>query len=437
MIKNPKNFSPLLFLNYLRVTMQLSNQNSEPINFSDKDLAIRLLTHSVEFTFSYGKALPKALSESWCGVQEEWLKKADYFGRSLERLLAEKSSDTSDFSQGRGIAALFAGPVGTPAFQLLAWIAESLFEEPLSPHSLMAGEAMMILYFAVRCQDDIADDDAARDLVFLQQVLMGEAIRLLIKCSGKPEQMLDLWSSVMTEFASEGLKDLKLRGVSELEWTEEQIASQGKKYLPMVMPLAALMLRAERSEEIFSLIRSLETLSTGLQLTNDLLGAEHDLKNGERTPYLAALNICVDSHSVEDIPPAIRKGIRSGSFKNYFDLIKKYLGTGGDKAVGLLPGNRLKKYLHLRMEALEKIQLNLSMSTVFSAPVVYADLEITERCNLRCSACFVHNRSTGIFKQLPKSTIMDILEELSGFRTVVHLTGGEPFVHPGVWDILD
>ncbi len=64
------------------------------------------------------------------------------------------------------------------------------------------------------------------------------------------------------------------------------------------------------------------------------------------------------------------------------------------------------------------------------------DIEITSHCNQRCRYCFVRELRKG--RHMDPETIRSILFEGSGagFDTV-HLTGGEPLVHPGFEEIIE
>ncbi len=65
------------------------------------------------------------------------------------------------------------------------------------------------------------------------------------------------------------------------------------------------------------------------------------------------------------------------------------------------------------------------------------DIEITRRCNLSCTTCFVRH-GEGHNKELTKLQIYDIIDDAKKFYgECLHLTGGEPFVHPDIFDIID
>jgi len=67
--------------------------------------------------------------------------------------------------------------------------------------------------------------------------------------------------------------------------------------------------------------------------------------------------------------------------------------------------------------------------------LLQADIEITRRCDLRCPTCFVRAQPDAQL-ELSTGAVLDVVEQLPPGRTVLHLTGGEPFIHPGIWTIL-
>ncbi len=69
-------------------------------------------------------------------------------------------------------------------------------------------------------------------------------------------------------------------------------------------------------------------------------------------------------------------------------------------------------------------------------PYRKALIQVTERCNLRCAHCFIPTGNQP--KTIPLKTISDIvLSRLRQCRVVtVTLTGGEPFLHPDIVDIV-
>lgn len=65
-----------------------------------------------------------------------------------------------------------------------------------------------------------------------------------------------------------------------------------------------------------------------------------------------------------------------------------------------------------------------------------ADIEITRRCDLECAVCFVRAQPDAD-AELTTEEVFAVLDQLPPERTLVHLTGGEPFVHRGIWAILE
>ncbi len=63
----------------------------------------------------------------------------------------------------------------------------------------------------------------------------------------------------------------------------------------------------------------------------------------------------------------------------------------------------------------------------------YLELQITDRCNLRCRHCYL---GEGHGRDLPFEKIKNILEEfeeIQGLRLLI--SGGEPFLHPYFWEL--
>lgn len=65
------------------------------------------------------------------------------------------------------------------------------------------------------------------------------------------------------------------------------------------------------------------------------------------------------------------------------------------------------------------------------------DIEITRRCNLKCITCFVRHAAGG-GEELTKLQVYEIIDDAKRFYgECLHLTGGEPFIHPDIFDIID
>ncbi len=74
-------------------------------------------------------------------------------------------------------------------------------------------------------------------------------------------------------------------------------------------------------------------------------------------------------------------------------------------------------------------------SAVMQAPVV-ALMEVTSKCNLRCSYCFHFDSVTEHCKDLSKDEWLQFFAELQSLKVfTITLTGGEPFVRPDFLDL--
>jgi radical SAM protein with 4Fe4S-binding SPASM domain len=91
----------------------------------------------------------------------------------------------------------------------------------------------------------------------------------------------------------------------------------------------------------------------------------------------------------------------------------------------------LSENLILASETPVRQKVNLQPSPIPS--LRYLELQITDRCNLRCRHCYIGD---GLHQDLPIEKIMKILEEfeeMQGLRLL--LSGGEPLLHPHFWEI--
>ncbi len=226
------------------------------------DLASRLLAHARRRLDRHGEALPPPLDQLFRQVRDEWLGKIGAGG-------AEE---------------LFLGPWGTPAYPLLAWIAEGCLDPADGPPARAAAEGMLASYLALRCQDDVVDEDAPAEWTYLGAALDAHAVARLVEAAGEPGPMLALWTRLTTEFSAYALHDARLQARPDARWDEGELAQQGRKYLPMAAPPAALLLRGGRGDQVDRLVDAVVRMATGLQLTNDLRGVGRDLRAGGAGP---------------------------------------------------------------------------------------------------------------------------------------------------------
>lgn len=65
------------------------------------------------------------------------------------------------------------------------------------------------------------------------------------------------------------------------------------------------------------------------------------------------------------------------------------------------------------------------------------DIDITDRCNLRCQYCYFYTSPADIKQDLPRDEWLRFFEELNGCAvTEVCLAGGEPFIREDLPDII-
>jgi radical SAM protein with 4Fe4S-binding SPASM domain len=381
------------------------------------DLAQQCLSRAKSALNTYTQEFPDFLSQTWKNIHNEWLKKI----------------------HKKGPEELFLGPEGTPAFPLLAFVAESVLQPPAGEPLWLASEAMLHAYFGFRCQDDIVDEKAPRERIYLGQHLVERSLRLMVAAAGDGTAMLQEWESISRDFAASAQADAQLRTHHRGAWSEGAVTYQRHKFLPMLGPLVALLIRANRKELIPQLRRGSEQLSLALQLANDWASARRDLDTEQDSPYLNALGLRPGLHRQADLLPAVRRAIRLGSYQRYGHDVDRAF----DQVAALLPAfssPRLAQHLAERREAFKERREAEKMRALATARPLMVDIELTRRCNLTCPTCFVRtpDRTDRAERELelPWTVVNELLEEAAGYATELHLTGGEPFLYGHVWKLF-
>ncbi|HEX3643660.1 MAG TPA: radical SAM protein [Ktedonobacteraceae bacterium] len=81
--------------------------------------------------------------------------------------------------------------------------------------------------------------------------------------------------------------------------------------------------------------------------------------------------------------------------------------------------------------------LDCGLCTDHEQHTCLALVEITEACNLRCPTCFA-NSDVGRFAPLAEvEKMLDTVVENEGYADVVQFSGGEPTIHPQLFEILE
>lgn len=329
---------------------------------------------------------------------------------------------------------LFLGPTGSPAFALIRWAA-SLAESPPAPASQVeAGVAMLALYFAVRIQDDIVDEDADKNDVYVLQALTAEAMASMAT-AGASASTLVTAVEVLGRFTDAALEDDALRRGHE-PWSAEARARQGAKFLPMAVPLLALAPPREHGR----VVEVVEAMGRGLQLTNDLLGVHRDLERGLQSPVHVRLGLHPGRHPSTAVGPALRRAARTGTWRELLaEVDAAFVDTRRAAGPGLT--EELDELLAGRLRHLHVLLGMATLRARFEAPRVVADIEVTRECNLRCPDCFVFAQERdlrpGHLPSLSMALVREILVELTGYDATLHLTGGEPMAWPSFWDTVE
>jgi len=309
----------------------------------DADLAVRLLSRGLDDLQRYCASLPPSLAELWLEVEQ-----------GLARRAASPES-------------LFLGPTGTPAFHLLAWTAESLFDDPAGDAGVAAaGESMLCNYVAVRCQDDLVDEVDANPLwTYLAQAFLCRAIRLQVEVCDDPAAFLGVWEDQALRFTDAATVDAQLRCDPAARWSAADIALQGRKFLPMAAPLTALLVRAGCAKQAPAMLETVQRLGLGLQLSNDLLAAAHDLDCGLGSPVLARLGLRAGEHTGHDVQPALRASVADGDLDAILELITAAYRSCTEP-LSDLDSPRLARHVDERIVALRDTAVRLLSRAVFA-----------------------------------------------------------------------
>ena len=76
--------------------------------------------------------------------------------------------------------------------------------------------------------------------------------------------------------------------------------------------------------------------------------------------------------------------------------------------------------------------------TVVIQSPAFLSLELTSRCNLRCSYCYHFDSSSADCGDLPTTEWLQFFDELQSLKVfTVILSGGEPFIRPDIFDIIE
>ena len=300
-----------------------------PPHQGDRELDGELLRSSFVGLHRFSDGLPPTLSE----CLEEVLEK-----------MAERSP---------GPESLFLSDRGTPAYTMLAWLAESLGDRDLPADAVTAAaDAMLLTYLSVRCQDDLVDEAWADPVwTYLAETLMAHAVQLEAQLSGDPTTFLEAWERQVLEFSEAGARDARWRATTDAVWDADAIRLQGYKFLPMAGPLTALLIRAGRAQDVAALVETVTVLGVGLQLTNDLLWAAPDLENGLGSPFLARMGLVPGRDGPAEVRAAFREGMADERMARYFAMIVAAYRSSL-QPLAHLSGDRLARHVDLRIVAI-------------------------------------------------------------------------------------
>lgn len=141
------------------------------------------------------------------------------------------------------------------------------------------------------------------------------------------------------------------------------------------------------------------------------------------------MKLCDGTRSVEELLNELltrrRANLVSGSA--YADAVVEFLRESQNRG-------------HIKFAAAHRRKsgdIKITGSTDVFVPI-HISLELTRRCNLRCSYCYCFANPWEPQAELPGSLIIKILSSWvqCGLRAI-ELTGGEPLLHPDFWAVLE
>src|SRR5262249_11630887 len=106
-----------------------------------------------------------------------------------------------------------------------------------------------------------------------------------------------------------------------------------------------------------------------------------------------------------------------------------YLSQGQYNKPGTLP-----RHFQRRVE--QGCPLDCGLCTDHEQHTCLALVEITEACNLRCPTCFADSDVGRMIPLAEVERMLDVVVENEGYADVVQISGGEPTIHPQLFEIL-
>ena len=83
---------------------------------------------------------------------------------------------------------------------------------------------------------------------------------------------------------------------------------------------------------------------------------------------------------------------------------------------------------------------------IASKPPYLVSLRITNACNHRCPVCgqygdkgymFLSDKRDTLLRTIPLERYLELVDELGFYKPLYYATGGEPFLYPGLVDLLN
>jgi hypothetical protein len=177
--------------------------------------------------------------------------------------------------------------MGQPILLLPAWIANRSGRHPsaISDGDLFrCSSASMFGYLRVRLQDDWFDEGAGQpeSLLLLNDALTEAHLRTLFDAVGSHPEFWKRFGALWSTYRDAMLLEARLRR-GEIRYDAQSFASALGRTVPLAIPGLAVLAVARRWDDALAIERLVGQLASATQWVNDLLDAEKDLDQGNRS----------------------------------------------------------------------------------------------------------------------------------------------------------
>jgi radical SAM protein with 4Fe4S-binding SPASM domain len=94
-----------------------------------------------------------------------------------------------------------------------------------------------------------------------------------------------------------------------------------------------------------------------------------------------------------------------------------------------------KRFIKNRLGVGLRRYLRFGLDSIAPKPELIT-FELTKRCNLNCRMCWQNRKENNFSKELGIEELKRIIDEISVFKPVIQVTGGEPFMYPDFLEFI-